>query len=177
MVSTIPGRLADRVRQTVVYCSGLDADSRTEHQIKVKELLFDNVYISKVIHHNQSWFTQLEVPDLTLHQVFCTINCFVRQPSTSMYFQPLAPPTLVWAAAAIHCVLSEYASGMKATVMFSQDEYQGIFGLFPLMNFTLEATTQSITHQQPLIPSHTPLLRHSTRKGNLRSSSKLLSLD
>jgi len=30
-------------------------------------------------------------------------------------------------AAAIHCALSEYATGKKVTVMFSQDEYEGKF--------------------------------------------------
>jgi hypothetical protein len=51
-----------------------------------------------------------------------------RQPTTSQYLQPLAPHPLALVAAAIHCALSEYATGKKATVMFSQDEYQGTFG-------------------------------------------------
>jgi hypothetical protein len=37
--------------------------------------------------------------------------------------------------------------------MGCQDEYQATFGASPVMNFTLEATTQSITHQRP---PHTP---------------------
>jgi len=46
----------------------------------------------------------------------------------------------------IYCVLSEYPSGKKATDMSSQDEYRGTFGPSPIVNLTLEATTQSITH-------------------------------
>jgi hypothetical protein len=34
---------------------------------------------------------------------------------------------LALGSAAIHCTLSEYATGTKVTVMFSQDEYQGKF--------------------------------------------------
>jgi len=34
-------------------------------------------------------------------------------------------------AAAFHCAPSEYATGKKVTVMFSQDEYRGKF--FPSM--------------------------------------------
>jgi len=48
--------------------------------------------------------------------------------------------TLELAAAAIHCVLSEYARGNKVTVMFSQDGYQGTFCPSPVTNFTPEAT-------------------------------------
>jgi len=69
----------------------------------------------------------MEVLDLIYHQFFFTANSLGRQPTTSQYFQPLAPQTLALVAAAIHCALSEYASGKKATVMFSQDEYQGTF--------------------------------------------------
>ena len=42
---------------------------------------------------------------------------------TSQHFQPLTLQTLVLADAVIHCVLSEYACGKMATVMFSEDEY------------------------------------------------------
>jgi hypothetical protein len=95
----------------------------------------------------------MEVLDLSYHQYFFTANSLGRQPTTSHNFQPLAPQTLAPAAAAIHCVLSEYASGKKATVMFSQDKYQGTFGPSAVINFTLEATTQSIIHQRL---HHTP---------------------
>jgi len=81
------------------------------------------------------------------------MNSLGRQPTTSQYFQPLAPQTLALAAAAIHCALSEYTSGKKATGMFSQDESQGTFGPSPMINFTLEGTTQSIKYQRP---HHTP---------------------
>jgi len=43
-----------------------------------------------------------------------------RQPMTSQYFEPLALQTFALVAAAIHCTLSDYVTGKKATVMFSQ---------------------------------------------------------
>jgi len=95
----------------------------------------------------------MEMLDLIYHQFFFTANRLGHQPTTSQYFQPLAPQTLALAAAAIHCTLSEYASGKKATVMFSQNEYRGTFGPSPVINFTLEGTTHSITHQRL---HHTP---------------------
>jgi len=140
--------LADGARQTVVRSYRLDVGSDTELRINVKELLFDDVYLSKVIDDKKSWLTPMEVLDLIDHQFFFTTNSLGRQPTTSQYFQPLAHQTFALAAAAIHCALSEYASGKKGTVMFSQDEYQGTFGPSTVFNFTLEATTQSITHQQ-----------------------------
>jgi len=97
--------------------------SGTKLQIQIKELLFDDAYLSKVIEDKKSLFTRMEVLDLIYHQFFFTANSLRRQPTTSQYFQPLAPQTLTLAAAAIHCALSEYATGKKATVMFSQDEY------------------------------------------------------
>jgi len=64
----------------------------------------------------------MEVLDLIYHQFFFTANWLGRQPMTSQYIQPLTPPTLALAGAAIHCTLSEFASGKKATVIFSQAE-------------------------------------------------------
>ena len=81
------------------------------------------------------------------------------------------------ADAAIHCALSEYASGMKVTVMFGQNEYQGPSGTSPVINFTLEATTQSVTYQRPHHTPPPPLRTHSTRIGAPQSLSELLSLD
>jgi len=147
------GQLADGARWTVVRSYRLDVCSETELRIKAEELLFEDAYLSKVVNDKKSWFTRMEVLDLIYHQFFSTANSLGHQPITSQYFPPLAPQTLVLAAAAIHCALSQYASGKKPRVMFSQDEYWGTFGPSPVINFTLEATTQSITHQQPL---HTP---------------------
>jgi len=168
--------LADGAHRTVVCSYRLDVGSETELRIKVKELLFDDAYLSKVVDDKKSWFPRMEVLDLIYHQFFFTANSLGRQPTTSQYFQPLAPQTLALAAAAIHCALSEYVSGKKATVIFSQDEYQGTFGPSPVINFTLEATTQSITHQRPY---HTPapLWCNSTTIGAPQSSSELLILD
>jgi len=131
----------------------LDVGSGTEIWIKVKELLFDDTYLSKVVDDKKSWFMQMEVLDLIFHQFFFTANSWGRQPTTSQYFEPFAPQTLALAAAAIHCALPEFISGKKATIRSLQDEYRGTFGPSPVINFTLEATTQSLTHQQP---HHTP---------------------
>jgi hypothetical protein len=69
----------------------------------------------------------MEVLDLIYDQFFFTANSLGRQPTTSQYFQPLGPQTLALVATAIHRTLSEYGTGTKATVMSSQDEYQGTF--------------------------------------------------
>jgi len=126
-IRTIQGRLADGACRTVVQSYQLDLHSETELPIQVKELLFDDAYLSKVVEDKKSWFTRMEVLDLIYHQFFFTANSLGRQPTTSQYFQPLAPQTLALVAAAIHCALSEYATGKKATGMFSQDEYRGTF--------------------------------------------------
>jgi len=42
----------------------LDVSSETELRIKVKELLFDDAYLSKVIDDKKSWFMRMEVLDL-----------------------------------------------------------------------------------------------------------------
>jgi len=145
--------LGDGAHRTVVHSYRLDVGSETELRIKIKELLFDDAYLSKVVDDKKSWFTRKEVLDFIYHQFLFTTNSLGHQPTTSQYFQPLAPQTLVLAAAAIHCALTEYPSGKKAMVMFSQDESRGTFGLSPVINFTLVATAQSITHQRP---HHTP---------------------
>jgi len=75
----------------------LDVGSETECQIKVKKLLFDDAYLSKVVDDKKSWFTQMEVLDLIYHQLFFTDNSLGHQPSTSQCFQPLAPQTLALA--------------------------------------------------------------------------------
>ena len=153
--------------------------SETELRINVMALLFDDAYLFKVVNDKKSWFTRMEVLDLIHHQFFFTPNILGCQPTSSQYFQFLAPQTLALAAAAIHCVLSEYASGKNAMVMISQDEYRGTFGPSPVINFTLEATTQSFTHQQPYhnpTPPPPPLRRNSSRTGTPQFSSELLSI-
>ena len=127
--------------------------SGTELRIKVKELLFDDAYLLKFVDDEKSWFTRMEVLDPIYHQFIFTANSLGSQPTTSQYFQHLAPQTLALAATAIHCALSEYASGMKAMVMFLQDEYRRTFGTTPSINYFLQATPQSITYQRP---HHTP---------------------
>jgi len=126
-MSTIRGRLADGARRTILRSYRLDLGSETELRIKIKELLFDDAYLSKVIDDQKSWFTRMEVLDLIYYQFFFTANSLGRQPTTSQFFQPLTPQTLALVAAAIHCALSEYATAMKVTVMSSQDEYRGKF--------------------------------------------------
>jgi len=41
----------------------LDLGSETEPRIEVKQLLFDDTYLSKVIDDKMSWFTRIEVLD------------------------------------------------------------------------------------------------------------------
>jgi len=89
----------------------LDVGCETAHQIKVEKLLFDDAYLSKVVDNKKSWFTRMEVLDLFRHRFIFTTNSFGYQPTTSQYFRPLAPQTLALTATAIHCALSEYASG------------------------------------------------------------------
>jgi len=84
---------------------------------------------------------RMEVLDLIYHQFFFTANSLGRQPTTTQYFQSLTLQTLALAASAIHCALSEYTSGKKATVMFSQDEYRGTCCPSPMINLTPKATT------------------------------------
>jgi len=142
------------------------------------ELLFDDAYLSKVIDDMKSWFTRKEVIDLMYHQFFFMANSLGRLPTTSQYFQPLAPQTLALVAAAIHCVLSEYAGGKKATVMFSQDEYRGRLCPSSMINFTPEATAL-INHTLVgrFKPPPTTMWRNSARIGAPQSPSALLSLD
>ena len=117
--------MADGARGTIVRSCQLNLRSDTEFRIQVKKLLFDDVYHSKVIDDKKSWLTWIEVLDSIYYQFFFTANCLGRQPTTSQFFQPLTPQTLTLVATAIHCVLSQYATGKKVTGMFSQDEYQG----------------------------------------------------
>jgi len=170
--------LVDGAQRTVVRSYQLDLCSETELRIQVKELLFNNAYLSQVVDDMKSWFPRMEVLDLIYHQFFFTANSFGRQPTTSQDFQPLAPQTLALVAAAIHCALSEYAGGKKATVMFSQDVYRGTFCPSPMINFTPEATAL-INHTLVgrFKPPPTTMWRNSTRIGAPQSPSALLSLD
>jgi len=150
----------------------------TELRIQVKELLFNDAYLSTVGDDKKSLFTRMEVLDLIYHQFFFTVNSLGRQPKTSQYFQPLAPQNIVLVAAAIHWALSEYAGGKKATVMFSQDEYPGTFCPSPMINFTPEATAL-INHTLVgrFKPPPTTMQRNSARIGAHQSPSARLSLD
>jgi hypothetical protein len=65
----------------------------------------------------------MDVLDFVYHQCFFTANSLGHQPTTSQYSQPLTLQTLALTAAVIHCLLTDYVSGKKTTVMFSQDEY------------------------------------------------------
>jgi len=106
------------------------------------ELLFGNGYLWKVIDDTKSCFMWMEVHDLIFHQCVFTANSLRRQPTTSQFFHPLTPQTLVLVAAAIHYTLSEYGTGMKVPVMFCQDKYQGKFCPSMVINcITAEAIT------------------------------------
>ena len=119
--------MADGARRTIVRSYQLDFGSETELRILIKELLFEDAYLPKIIDDKKSWFTRMEVLDLMYHQLFFTAHSLGQQPTTSQFFQPLTPQIIALAAAAIHCALSEYATGKKVTVRFSQDKYQGEF--------------------------------------------------
>jgi len=82
----------------------------------------------------------MEVLDWIYNDIFFTANSFGWQPSIFQYVQPLALQPLALAPAAIYCTLSEYASGWKATILFSQAEYQGSFWPSPVVNITPEGT-------------------------------------
>jgi len=69
----------------------------------------------------------MEVLDSIYNQFFFTANSLGHQLTTSQFFQPLIPQALAHVATAIHCALCKYACGKEVTVMFSQDENQGIF--------------------------------------------------
>jgi len=136
----------------------------------------------------------MDVLDPIYNQLFFTTNSLGCQPTTSQYFQSLTPQTLALAAAGIHSALSEFASGKKATVMFSQDEYWGTFcpshvinitpsqdeywGTFcpsHVINITPEAT--ALIHNTLVSCLIPPLRCNSARIGTPQSSSALLSLD
>jgi len=114
-------QLADGAHPTGVRSYQLHFHSKTEICIQVKVLLFDNAYLSKVVNDKKSWFMRMKVHDLIYTQIFFILKSLGRLPTTSQYFKPLSPQTLVLATTAIHCALSEYISGENATVMFSQD--------------------------------------------------------
>jgi len=159
-ISTIREWFADGACRTAVCSYQLDLRSETELRIHVKEILFDKAYLSKVVDDKKSWFTRMEVLDLIYHQFFFTANSLGRQPTTSQYFQPLAPQPLVLIAAAIHCALSEYASGKKATVMFSQDEYQGTFCPSPMIKFYSGSHCTHQSHISWQLQTPSPLPHH-----------------
>jgi hypothetical protein len=48
--------------------------SETELWTNVKELLFDDAYLSRVVDDKMSWFMQMEVLDLIYHQFFFTAD-------------------------------------------------------------------------------------------------------
>ena len=140
IISTIWGLLENGAHRTVVHSSQVDLWSETKLRIQVKEVMFDDQYLSKVVDNEKSWFTQVEMHDLICHQFFFTANSWGCQPPTSQYFQPLTPQTLALVAAAIQCALSEYASGKIVTVMISQDEHRVTYCPSPMIIITPEAT-------------------------------------
>jgi len=145
-ISPIWECLADRSRRTFVRRYQLDLYSETQLQIQVKELLFEDAYLSKVVDNNKSWSTQMEVLHLIYHQSFFTANSMGWEPMISQYVHHLSSQRLALGAAAMHCVLSEYGCGNKATVMFSQDGYQVHFA-HPLRWISVwKPLHSSITH-------------------------------
>jgi len=71
-------------------------------------------------------------------------------------------------AAAIHCALSEYATGKMVTVMFSQDEYRGKFCPSAVMDCITAEVTALINYtwwaaSYPPAPPLMVLLRYNRR--------------
>jgi len=155
-MSTIQRWLADGACSTVLTTYGLDFISETELRIQAKELLRSNVSVSHVMNDKKSWFTCMIVLDLIYHQFFFTTNCLVHQPTTSQICQPVTPGIEVLAAADIHYMLSEYATGKKVMVMFSQDRYPGKFCPSTVIDLITGEDTALI--RLPLVSCIIPLL-------------------
>jgi hypothetical protein len=115
--------LADGVLSTIAHTYKFNLSSEIGERIQHYELLVDIASLLKVVDKKITWFTRLDVLILIYHYFFFTTNSLAHQPTTSQYLQPLALQSLVLIAPPIHCLLSEYASGMKASVKFSQDVY------------------------------------------------------
>jgi len=132
--------MADGAHWTVVHSYQLDLGSETGLQIHVDKLICDDACLSKVVDDKKSWFNWMAVLNLINSQFFLTSNRLGHQTTTSQLFQPHTVQTLALSAAAIHWILSEYASRQKAMDVFSQEPSQDIFYPPPMINLTLEAT-------------------------------------
>jgi len=117
-ISTILAQMADGALQTVAQGYLLDLNCETACQMQSKELPVDDIYRQKFVDDKKSWFTQMEVLDTIYTEFFFNGNRLGYMPTTSQYFQQLAPQTQVLVASAIHCAQSEYATGKMTTVMF-----------------------------------------------------------
>jgi len=85
-ISTVWEWLLDVAHRTVAHSSQVDVGSETELQINVQELIFDDVYLSKVVDDKKSWFTPMDLIELIYHQCYFTTNSLGCQPMTSQYF-------------------------------------------------------------------------------------------
>ena len=86
--------MSDGARQTIVCSYSLDLGLETEPRIQVREVLFDDAYLSKVIDDKKSQYRRIEVLDLIYHRFFLTANSLGGKPTTSELFQPLTPQIL-----------------------------------------------------------------------------------
>jgi len=139
-ISACQWQLADGACRTVICSCCFVLDPETEPWIQAKELLYEDAYLSTVLDDKKLWFTQMEMVHLIYNEIFFAANSFVCQPTSSQSFQSLTPQSLALAAAAVHRALSAYASGKKATVIFSADEYLGTVCPSLVIKFTPEAT-------------------------------------
>jgi len=83
----------------------------------------------------------MEVLDSIHHQFLFTANNLGRKLTTLQFFQPLTLRMLALVAAAIHCALSEHATGQKVTFMISEDKHQGKICLSTVVNCTTAKAT------------------------------------
>jgi len=100
----------------------------------------------------------------------------------SAYNIPVIPAShskiLALAATVLHCAMSEYASGKKATLMISQDEYQGTLCPSPVIHFTLGAAALlNYTFLGWIRPPLPTLQFNSARKGTTQSVRAVLRFD
>jgi len=119
IISIIRGQLTDADYHTVVHSYMLDVHSETEFEPRLRSFC--------VSMHISSRFTYMEVPGHIYHQFFFGVNCLGRKPTTFQFSQPLTLSTVVLAASALHCLVSQYATWQMVLVLFSQDDYCGQF--------------------------------------------------
>ena len=109
--------------------------------------------------------------DLIYNQILFNVNSLGWQLTTSQFFQPLTPLTSALVAAAIHCALSEYATGKKVTDMFLKMNIEVNFDLpwwlIALLQKSLHLFNSNYTWWGYFLPPPMVLLRYNWRSSIL----------